>query len=885
MATKHLGKKASGKAGGDMKALRVELAARALARRSKARATKPKAKPGRARHGGRDGALVAKAWEATVEFTHEKRQELVGVLCLIGGVALALALVPKDPNFLGLAGSYLFRFCFGALGIGCVLLPACLVVLGVWGLAQRQVHAPTVKAAGWALIVVSLCSLTNWFLPDKIADGVARDLYAGGLLGRLLGGAMLAYLSTAGTWILCLALAAVAVYLLEQEALVKMALLQAYERLKLGMLFRGVALPSRPARAQARESSAGEDGPEGDGEGDFAAAVAAPSPRARRSKAAPSVGAPAAVASAAPQEAAAQEDEDGSLGGEEAPAGPADIKLISAKDREDIATRFLKQRQKIKVSEGGPRVNTAASTETLKPFEQAQPASTLQGYRLPSVDLLKASSGAISAPKDYEEVSGNLESVLASFGVAAKVVEVCPGPTVTRYEISLAPGVKMSRVVSLADDIALGAKTGVVRIEGPIPGKGRLGIEIPNSKPVAVGMRELVETDEFINSGHKLIFAVGKDIGGSMIFSNLAEMPHLMVAGSTGSGKSVCLNAIITSILFRAAPDEVKFLMVDPKRVELTPYDGIPHLMRPVVSNPKEAAGALRLLVEEMEERYKLLASAVMRKIDDYNDWVAARQAEKDASPPMEPEVLEQVPKEPDPHHRLPYIVVVVDELADLMMVSANEVESSICRLAQMARGVGIHLVIATQRPSVDVITGVIKANLPSRIAFQVSSKIDSRTILDGSGAEALLGRGDMLYSPYNVSKPVRVQGCFLSGAEVAKVVAHVKCQAEPIYDPRFTALSAGHSVDPGAGGDEEDFGDVDNELYEEALRVVIAAGQGSTSVLQRRLKLGFGRAARLLDRMEAEGIIGPAEHNKPRKLLINPSDYADGPPSSAPAS
>ncbi|MGH7443216.1 MAG: FtsK/SpoIIIE domain-containing protein, partial [bacterium] len=325
-----------------------------------------------------------------------------------------------------------------------------------------------------------------------------------------------------------------------------------------------------------------------------------------------------------------------------------------------------------------------------------------------------------------------------------------------------------------------------------------------------------------------------------------------------------------------------KMLMIDPKRVELTPYDGVPHLLRPVVSNPKEAAGALRLLLEEMEDRYKLLASAGMRKIDDYNEWIAARQEQKDMSPVLDEAELEGIPKEPDPHRRLPYIVVVVDELADLMMVSANEVENSICRLAQMARGVGIHLVIATQRPSVDVITGVIKANLPSRIAFQVSSKIDSRTILDGNGAEALLGRGDMLYNPYNVNKPIRVQGCFLSGAEVARVVAHVKGQAQPVYDPRFS-LAAPVAVE-GDANDAEDFGGVDDELYEQALRVVISAGQGSTSVLQRRLKLGFGRAARLLDRMEAEGIIGPSEHNKPRKLLIKSSEYSDEPPHSASA-
>jgi DNA segregation ATPase FtsK/SpoIIIE-like protein len=844
-----------------MQTLNVAIAARNLAARGRSRRPKAPARKGRAAKA--KPGLVGLAWEATVGFTQEKKHELMGLLYLLAGSALALALVPKDPNFLGTAGYHLFRLCFGALGVSCALLPVGLVLLGLTGLRQQELRAPSVKATGWALIAVSVACLLNLAVPDKISGGVAADLYWGGLLGRLLGSAAQLYLATAGTVVLCMALLAVAVYLLEQEALVKMAFLRAYERVRLWQLgFKGAEAPRIRVRAPRTAETVEED-PE----------IEAP----RKGRKAPSTGSGQAPIAA---QAVAEVEEEA---GEEDPAEADDIKLKSAKDREDIAARFLKERHKIKVSQGGPRVNAAASTEALKAGE-FQAHSTLADYQLPGPDLLKQSTSTLSAPKDYEEVSANLERVLTSFGVAAKVVEVCPGPSVTRYEIALAPGVKMSRVVSLADDIALGAKASAVRIEGPISGKGTLGVEIPNAKSVPVLMRELVETEEFNAGGHKLIFALGKDIGGSMIFSNLAEMPHLMVAGSTGSGKSVCLNAIITSILFRAAPDEVKFLMVDPKRVELTPYDGIPHLMRPVVANPKEAAGALRLMVEEMEDRYKLLASAGMRKIDDYNEWVAAREEEKQRSPVMEEPELDAVPKEKDPHHRLPYIVVIVDELADLMMVSANEVESSICRLAQMARGVGIHLVIATQRPSVDVITGVIKANLPSRIAFQVSSKIDSRTILDGSGAEALLGRGDMLYSPYNVNKPIRVQGCFLSGTEVAKVVAHVKKQADPVFDPRFASLGEALGNPEGGRLDGEDFGDVDDDLYEQALRVVIAAGQGSTSVLQRRLKLGFGRASRLLDRMEAEGIIGPAVHNKPRELLINPGDYSDASPASAPS-
>lgn len=833
------------------KTLNVAIAARNIVKARRGKAVK-KGRKGKAAY---EPDFVTKAWDAALEFTSEKKRELSGLLLLLAGVALGLALVPAQQNLLGPAGMALFRFFFGAFGITFVLVPGWLLIFGYAKLTEREIHAPSVKLAGWALVAVAVTALLNLALPDKIGGGVAKDLYWGGLLGRLLGGAMLKYLAAAGTIVVSLALLAVSVYLLEQEGAVKMLFLQGYERLRLRSLgFKQEDIEANVPRRRKAVPAVSEAEEE-------EAFVEPEAPKKTRKK--------------AEEAAVVEEAEEGAA---------TDIKLIDAKGREDIATKFLASRQKIKVSQGGPRVNTIASSESLSVAGVS--TSDLSDYKLPGVELLKEATSSITAPKDYEEVSGNLERVLTSFGVAAKVVEVCPGPAVTRYEIALAPGVKMSRVVSLADDIALGAKVSAVRIEGPIPGKGTLGVEIPNAKAVAVSMRELVDTDEFQKSGHKLIFAVGKDIGGSMIFSNLAEMPHLMVAGATGSGKSVCLNAIITSILFRAAPDEVKMLMIDPKRVELTPYDGIPHLMRPVVANPKEAAGALRLMVEEMEDRYKLLASAGMRKIDDYNEWVAEREAQKAASPVLEEEVLEEIPKEKDPHHRLPYIVVIVDELADLMMVSANEVESSICRLAQMARGVGIHLVIATQRPSVDVITGVIKANLPSRIAFQVSSKIDSRTILDGSGAEALLGKGDMLYSPYNVNKPVRVQGCFLSGSEVAKVVAHVKKHAEPVFDPRFTALSHGVGAAMGAGdrADSEDFSDVDDGVYEEALRVVIAAGQGSTSVLQRRLKLGFGRASRLLDRMEAEGIIGPAEHNKPRKLLIDPSDYSDAAPGSAPS-
>jgi S-DNA-T family DNA segregation ATPase FtsK/SpoIIIE len=804
--------------------------------------------------GRRRGGWVEKAWEAALEFTSERKSELSGFLYFVAALLLFVALVPREPNFLGVFGSGLFRAAFGVFGLGAVLVPFLLGTLGFSKMLKQEIHAPSVKAAGWSLILLSLVSLLNLAFPAPIQSGVGARLYMGGLLGKAFGGLLQGYMAPAGVVLVCLALSGIALYLLEKEGLVKNAFLQVYERAR-------IYIQSWMIRPEAEHARAEDD----------VERLREVAEKAVKKTRKPLPAPPVEEITPLPSPLRGGEGGLSEEGGRGEVEGPT---LMSADDREKAAEAFLRRRQEIKVSAVGPRVNTSASTETISTGDgSAQPRTSFENYQLPPVSLLKhLDNETLSTPKDYQEVSASLEKSLASFGVSAKVVEVCPGPTVTRYEIALAPGVKMSRVVTLADDIALSAKVSSVRIEGPIPGKGTLGIEIPNVKPSPVSMRELIDTEEFQKSSHKLIFAVGKDIGGSMIFANLAEMPHLMVAGTTGSGKSVCLNGIITSILFRAAPDEVKFLLVDPKRVELTPYDMIPHLIRPVVTNPKEAAGALRLMVEEMESRYKTLASAGMRKIDDYNEWVALREKEKEALEAIPEPELEQIPKEAQAFKRLPYIVVIVDELADLMMVSANEVESSIARLAQMARGVGIHLVIATQRPSVDVITGVIKANLPSRIAFQVSSKVDSRTILDGSGADALLGKGDMLYNPYNVSKPVRVQGCFLSGAEVAKVVAHVKKQADPVFDQRFQNLASVEATGKsgGSGGEAQD-----DPLYEEAVRSVLRAGQASTSVLQRRLKIGYGRAARLLDLMEMEGIIGPPDGNKARKVLLNPQDYS----------
>jgi S-DNA-T family DNA segregation ATPase FtsK/SpoIIIE len=475
---------------------------------------------------------------------------------------------------------------------------------------------------------------------------------------------------------------------------------------------------------------------------------------------------------------------------------------------------------------------------------QKDPVEAARPYLLPSLSLLaKPANGKGSDMADYKAIARKLEATLESFGVRAKVLEVVRGPSVTRYEIQPDVGVKVSRIVSLTDDIALALAAKDIRMEAPIPGKAAIGIEVPNMEVSIVTMREVMETAAFQDSSSRMSITLGRDISGQPIVGNLARMPHLLVAGATGSGKSVCINGIITSILYKAKPNEVKFLMIDPKMVELNVYNGIPHLLAPVVTDPRRASLALKKIVVEMEKRYELFSKSGTRNIEGYNA------------------LLNENSKE-DP---LPYYVVIVDELADLMMVAANDVEDSIMRLAQMARAAGIHLIIATQRPSVDVITGVIKANIPSRIAFGVSSQVDSRTILDMVGAEKLLGRGDMLYLPVGASKPIRVQGAFLSDQEVEDVVSFVRTQEQANYQEDLVPMVEEQS---------EQQHEFEDDLYDQAVQIVVEAKQASVSLLQRRMRVGYTRAARLIDSMEAKGIVGPYEGSKPREVLMSIEQY-----------
>ncbi|MFQ3586477.1 MAG: DNA translocase FtsK 4TM domain-containing protein [Fimbriimonadaceae bacterium] len=468
-----------------------------------------------------------------------------------------------------------------------------------------------------------------------------------------------------------------------------------------------------------------------------------------------------------------------------------------------------------------------------------------EGYKLPPLSLLQ--SPPAKAKRTPEEMQINIETLegtLEEFGIDANVVEVATGPTVTRYEIQLGPGIKVSRITALADNIAMNLAASHVRVEAPIPGKAAIGVEVPNALPSPVALREVAETKEFRDHPSRLLVALGQDVSGENQYADLTRMPHLLIGGATNSGKSIGLAAIIMSLLLRNTPKDVRFVMIDPKRVELSLFDRIPHLLCPVIRDVKEAPAVLRAVWREMDQRYDKFAELGVRNIDGWNEKASFQD-------------------------KMPYIVVVIDELADLMIQAAAEVETSICRLAQLARATGIHLVIATQRPSVDVITGTIKANIASRIAFTVSSQVDSRTILDQAGAERLIGRGDMLFLPIDKSKPLRIQGCYVGEKEIEQVCTFWRDQEKPAYRINPAELAKTES----AGGPGSDLADEHDPLWEEAVRWVADRGQASTSMLQRRFSIGFQRASRLLDSMEERGIVGPRDGPRPREVLIAPID------------
>ena len=508
-----------------------------------------------------------------------------------------------------------------------------------------------------------------------------------------------------------------------------------------------------------------------------------------------------------------------------------------------------------------PQTQTAQAAPAIdKEIRKKAAENAAKKYVLPPVSLLKPGAGGSngSSTAQLKETALHLQNTLKTFGVNVTVTDISQGPSVTRYELQPEPGVKVSRIVNLADDIKLNLAAADIRIEAPIPGKSAVGIEVPNKENSAVAFRDLVESKEYKNFQSNIAFAVGKDISGQVVVSDIAKMPHMLIAGSTGSGKSVCINTIIMSILYKAHPDDVKLIMVDPKVVELSVYNGIPHLMIPVVTDPKKAAAALNWGVAEMTDRYKKFADMNVRDLKGYNKQVEAMQAKGEGTDLK----------------KMPQIVIIVDELADLMMVAAHEVEESICRLAQLARAAGIHLIIATQRPSVDVITGLIKANMPSRVAFAVSSGVDSRTILDMNGAEKLLGKGDMLFYPQGYTKPARIQGAFISDGEVSDVVDYLKNQAiGNTYDPEIEEKIKNIGTSTGGAAGASSGSELDS-YFVEAGKFIIEKDKASIGMLQRVFKIGFNRAARIMDQLAEAGVVGEEEGTKPRKVLMSMEQF-----------
>lgn len=503
------------------------------------------------------------------------------------------------------------------------------------------------------------------------------------------------------------------------------------------------------------------------------------------------------------------------------------------KVKNKIAESLPKPKEAIPVK---PKIQINQKSIEKEEFKVKPQELKIGDYHLPSLDLMDPVP-PVEARLVKEDLAANakvLEETLADFGISVKVTDIERGPVITRYELDPAPGVKVNGIVALGDDISLAMKAQSVRIIAPIPGKARVGIEVPNMQSTMVYLKEILASKEFVNSKSKLTLALGKDVAGYPVIADLVGMPHLLIAGTTGSGKTVCVNTLIISMLLRNSPQELKFLMVDPKMVELAPYNGMPHLMCPVVTDAKKAAIALNWVVSEMENRYQILSESGSRNIEIYN--------------------------EKKPQEKMPYIVVVIDEMADLMMVARDQIEGQITRLAQLSRAVGIHLIMATQRPSVDVVTGVIKANFPARISFKVASKVDSRTVLDMNGADKLLGKGDMLFLKPGDEKLTRAQGALVKDGEIERIVEFIKAQGKPVYNEEILKDQQKSGV---GGGDKDD-------LYEEAVKVVMESNQASVSILQRRMRLGYTRAARIIDMMEGDGLVGPFEGSKPRRILVD---------------
>ena len=796
-------------------------------------------------------------------FLSRRLSEFIGValfaLALMWLISLA-SYSPSDPvwffatgselrptNFGGRVGAFIAELSYQLLGYAAYLMPVVLVVTGWHYFWCRMPDAPYTKVVGAALLVACVSSFLS--LAFGSLDIAHREVLAGGYIGRVIASSLAEYLNKTGSIILILTLLFLSIILSTQFSFGRLfgVMFQMLQDRWASMLS-GIRARREERRREAQRQEVLKKHLEKTGK-DKPAKVARPATRpadkidlddeavdddeenvaALRVKPAPKT---------APREEAPKPSRTAAV------VGAAAAALRAAASRPTP-----------------PAIKRPVPLEPTLPLPEPDklPVERKRGtYAEPPLALLDAPKGERKVDeRELMEGARLLEEKCREFAVDGAVVQIHPGPVVTTYELKPDAGVKYSKITGLADDLCLAMQAESVLIDR-IPGKSTVGIQIPNPNREQISLRELLESDAYRRSTSKLTLALGKTIHGEPFVSDLATMPHLLIAGSTGTGKSVSVNAMLSSILFRASPDDVRLIMVDPKRLELGMYEDIPHLLTPVVVDPKLAANALRWAVREMEERYKTLAAVGVRNIEQYNRNLKQAQAENGGKP-----VLDNNDNE---LKHLPFIVVLIDELADLMMVAGNEVEESIARLAQMARAVGIHLILATQRPSVDVITGLIKANLPARISFRVSSKIDSRTILDGNGAEQLLGRGDMLYLPPASSRFLRLHGPYISEQETARLASFLRKQGRPTYDETITAE------------EKQTAGDLDfekDDLYDEAARIVVSSGQASISYLQRRLRIGFSRAARLVDMIEAEGLVSAGSGGKAREVLVK-KDYFD---------
>jgi len=759
-------------------------------------------------------------------------------LIAAGLLGLTFLLLPSGTGVLGkLVAGALHAFA----GRGALFVPLALLVTGALLLVDPEKLAFDEATLGICLLVVSYVSLVQvcGVTPGLDGDAQLRASY-GGWVGAVVGGTLRGWVGNIGACILLIATALLALLLILDIPLPD--LIRSVSR----GASRGAAAVRSAGGLRAHESEA-KAVPRKSPFIDADLPLGKPVGKSKGKKEAEAPAEEPAVA-VLPEPKPEPEPE---AEPEPEPIQPVLWNARSKKEPEPAVEEAPAEEPPApkKPAKAKPAEAPAESAEQVeeKAEEEGDPAATQREYTLPPTTLLQVAQVVPDGPGAVSDTARNikiLEETLAQFKIEAKVVEIAQGPTFTRYEIRLAPGIRVNRIESLGDNIAMNLAALDVRIQAPIPGKAAIGIEVPNKSMAMVPLRDVVESPEFQNATSKLTFALGKDVTGRSWVADLARMPHLLIGGATNSGKSVCLNGLIASILFRVKPEEVKFLLVDPKRVELSLFDGIPHLLYPVITDIKKAAGMLNWAVREMDRRYELLEKNGCRDIYSYQ----ARAAE---------EGLEQ----------LPFIVIVVDELADLMLQLAAEVEQTICRLAQLARATGIHLVIATQRPSVDVITGLIKANIPSRIAFAVSSHIDSRTILDKRGAERLLGRGDMLFEPIGAAKPVRIQGAYVSEREIETLVEYLRRQATPVYTAEpVEAPNAGGNGHAG-GGDADG---AEDSLFEDAVRLVVTTRRASTSMLQRKFSIGYTRAARLIDMMEERGIVSALDGAKPREVLVS---------------